>query len=237
MSFRNIGFLTLILALGLVACSPSATEQPVVEAPNIDDAQLTQEGTTDESVSEGEASAAADGAVFVLDSELTEARFIIGEILANSPNTVVGVNKLVQGGGVLNFVEPELSRLDEFLIDSSGFETDSSMRNRAIRNFILQSGQFPLISFQPTDIVGIPSAIVVGETVHFEIVGQLTIREVTQEVTFAGEATMVAEDRVEGLAAATILREDFQLSIPRVPRVAGVDEEFILEIEFVAVSG
>ena len=155
--------------------------------------------------------------IFVLDPELTEARFIIGEILANSPNTVVGVNKLVQGGGVLNFVEPELSRLDEFLIDSSGFETDSSMRNRAIRNFILQSGQFPLISFQPTDIVGIPSAIVVGETVPFEIVGQLTIREVTQEVTFAGEATMVAEDRVEGLAAATVLREDFQLSIPRVP--------------------
>jgi polyisoprenoid-binding protein YceI len=94
-----------------------------------------------------------------------------------------------------------------------------------------------VISFQPTDIEGIPREIVVGETVFFEIVGMLTIRDITQEVTFAGEATLVAEDRVEGLATATLVRSDFELSIPSVPRVAGVDEEFILEIEFVAVSG
>jgi hypothetical protein len=59
---------------------------------------------------------------------------------------------------------------------------------------------------------------------------------VTQEVTFVGEATLVTENWVEGLATATVLREDFDLSIPSVTRVAGVDEEFILEIEFAAVS-
>jgi len=231
-SIRGLGLLAVILAIGLSACAPSATKE--AEVPEVAEVQGAQ---APDSAGESEASGAEGEAIFALDPDLSEARFIIGEILANSPNTVVGVNKLVQGGGVLNFVEPELSTLDEFLIDSSGFETDSSMRNRAIRNFILRSGQFPLIIFQPTDIVGLPSAIVVGETVPFEIVGQLTIREVTQEVTFAGEATMVAEDRVEGLASATVFREDFQISIPRVPRVAGVDEEFILEIEFVAVAG
>ena len=111
------------------------------------------------------------------------------------------------------------------------------MRNRAIRNWVLQSSQFPVISFRPTDIVGIPNKIVVGETVPFEIIGLLTIREVTNEVIFGGEATMVAEDRVVGLATTTVLRSDFELSIPSVPRVAGVDEEFILKIEFVAVAG
>ena len=56
-------------------------------------------------------------------------------------------------------------------------------------------------------------------------------------MAFTGEATMVAEDRVEGLATATLLRSDFELTIPSVPRVAGVDEEVILEIEFVAIAG
>lgn len=237
MSFRNTGFLILVLALGLVACAPSATEQTAVDAPEIEDAEATQDVATNEPASEGEAPAAGDEDVFVLDPGLSEARFIIGEILANAPNTVVGVNKQVQGRGVLNYIDPELSTLDEFLIDSSGFETDSSLRNRAIRDFILQSDQFPIITFKPTDITGIPSQIVVGETVPFEIVGQLTIREVTQEVIFGGEATVTAEDRVEGFATATVLRSDFDLSIPSVPRVAGVDEEFILEIEFVAVAG
>lgn len=224
----------MILAIGLGACAPSATQEAAAEVPEIAEAGGAQ---TPDPAGVSEASGAEGESIFVLDPGLSEARFIIGEILANSPNTVVGVNRLVQGGGVLNFVEPDLSTLDEFLIDSSGFETDSSMRNRAIRTFILQSGLFPLISFQPTDILGIPNEIVVGETIPFVIVGQLTIREVTQEVTFAGEATMVAEDRVEGMASATVFREDFQLSIPAVPRVAGVDEEFILEIEFVAVAG
>ena len=47
---------------------------------------------------------------------------------------------------------------------------------------------------------------------------------------------MIAEDRVEGLATATLFRSDFDLTIPSIPRVAGVDEEVILEIEFVAVA-
>lgn len=232
MSIRGLGLLTVILAIGLSACAPSATQETLVEAPEPAEVEGAQapEGESAASGAEGES-------IFVLDPELSEARFIIGEILANSPNTVVGVNKLVQGGGVLNFVEPDLSTLDEFLIDSSGFETDSSMRNRAIRTWVLQSSQFPVISFRPTDIVGIPNKVVVGETIPFEIIGLLTIRDITQEVTFAGEATLVAEDRVEGLATATLVRSDFELSIPSVPRVAGVDEEFILEIEFVAVAG
>lgn len=232
MSIRGLGLLTVILVIGLSACAPSAAQEAAAEVPGAAEAEGAQapEGESEASGTEGES-------IFVLDPNLSEARFIIGEILANSPNTVVGVNKLVQGGGVLNFVEPDLSTLDEFLIDSSGFETDSSMRNRAIRNWVLQSSQFPIISFRPTDIVGIPNKIVVGETISFEIIGLLTIREVTNEVTFGGEATMVAENRVEGLATATVLRSDFDLSIPSVPRVAGVNEEFILEIEFVAVAG
>jgi polyisoprenoid-binding protein YceI len=221
----------LVIVFGATACAQSATLEPATENPVVAVHDPPQTPQVEEP------SEAGGGVHFTVDSDLSEARFIIGEILINAPNTVVGVNKQVQGGGVLNFLEPELSTLGEFLIDSSGFETDSSMRNRAIRNFTLQYGQFPLISFQPTEIVGIPSEIIVGESIPFEIIGQLTIREVTQEVTFGGAAIMVDEDRVEGLATATVLRSDFDLSIPSVERVAGVDEEFTLEIEFVAVAG
>ncbi len=39
---------------------------------------------------------------------------------------------------------------------------------------------------------------------------------------------------MHGLASATISRGDFNLQIPNVPQVAGVDEDFLLELEFVA---
>ena len=228
MNIRRSVLTLLLLGLGVTACSQPATP---ADDPDILAAEPTQEPEA------AEVSGKGGEAIFALDPDSSEARFIINEILANQPNTVIGVNRQVQGGGVLNFVEPALSTLDEFLIDASGFVTDSNLRNRALRQFILRADQFPMISFQPTGIAGIPAEIVIGETVPFEVVGLLKIRESTQEVTFAGEATMVAEDRVEGLAMATILRSDFGLTIPSVPRVAGVDEEFILEIEFVAVAG
>ena len=237
MIIQRISFLTLLLTIGLSACSSAVTPKPTAAVSDALPTEASDGAEGNESGDANELDAAPVGAsAFILDPDLSEARFIIGEILANSPNTVVGVNKLIQGGGVLNFARPDLSTLSEFLIDASGFETDSSMRNRAIRNFILQSGEYPVITFQPTDISGIPSEITVGEKVPFEVVGLLTIRAITQEVGFAGEAVLVAENRVQGLASATVFREDFQLSIPSVPRVAGVDEVFILEIEFVALS-
>jgi len=228
MSTRLTAMMSLILAMLLAACAQSTAVEPATEAPEAAAAEPNQQSETEEfSGSEVET-------LFTLNPELTEARFIIGEILANQPNTVIGANKRIQGGGVLNTAEPSQSTLSDFVIDASGFVTDSTNRNRAINQFILQSSQYPFISFQPIGIVGIPGEIQVGEPVSFEVSGLLTIREITQEVTFLGEATMVAEDRVEGMASATVFRNDFDLSIPSVPRVAGVDDEFILEIEFVA---
>ncbi len=228
MSIRRTALILSLLVFGAAACSQATTPEPATEAP--------ETAVVEPPEAEGSSGAGSD-AIFALDPELSQARFVTEEILANQPNTVIGVNNQVQGGGVLNIANPALSTLDEFLIDSSGFVTDSNLRSRAIRQFILQSSQYPVISFQPMGIAGIPIEIVIGETLPFEVVGLLTIREIAQEVTFVGQATMVTEVRVEGLATAIVLRSDFELTIPSVPRVAGVDEEVILEIEFVAVAG
>ena len=56
-------------------------------------------------------------------------------------------------------------------------------------------------------------------------------------MTFDVAVILVDETRLEGLAATTIARADFQLTIPSVPNVADVDEEVLIELEFVAESG
>lgn len=229
----------MVFGIGLAACSSVATEAPASE----EAAEATQVPEVEESSQEDEpedleqpAPVAEGETIFALDPAASEARFSIGELLANAPNTVVAVNSQVQGGGVLNFLDPAQSRLDDFTIDASGFVTDSGLRDRAIRQFILQSDQYPEIQFQVTSISGFPDAITIGESVSFEITGTLTIRDISQETTFVGEATVVSEGRVEGMATATVLRADYELTIPSVPRVADVDEEVILEIEFVAIA-
>jgi polyisoprenoid-binding protein YceI len=108
------------------------------------------------------------------------------------------------------------------------------MRNRAIRRFILQTDDYEFITFEPSTITGLPASAAVGESFDFQVTGDLTIRDISNEVTFAVSVTPVSETRLEGLASTTILRADYNLTIPSVPSVADVDEEVLVELEFVA---
>ena len=74
------------------------------------------------------------------------------------------------------------------------------------------------------------------ETLEFQISGDLTVRDITHPITFDVTVTAVSETRLEGSASAILARGDYGLQIPEVPRVANVDEEVLLEIDFVAVT-
>jgi polyisoprenoid-binding protein YceI len=121
-------------------------------------------------------------------------------------------------------------------VDARTLKTDSTFRDRAIQNQILDTAKFEYITFTPTQITGLPAEAEIGKPVEFQITGDLTIRDVTQPVTFDMTATLVSEKRLEGSGKATVLRSNYGLIIPSVPSVADVSDEVLLEIEFVALA-
>jgi polyisoprenoid-binding protein YceI len=76
--------------------------------------------------------------------------------------------------------------------------------------------------------------VAVGETFKFTLAGDLTLRDITQPVSFEVTVTAEAPDRISGEATATVQRKDFALTIPSVPQVAGVSEDVLLEFSFTA---
>lgn len=188
---------------------------------------------------DGTATTTALGAtrVFVLDADESVAVFELGEILNGQPNQVVGTTSEV--AGQVSFDPDDLSTvsLSEIIINARTFQTDNSLRDRAIRSgVILNSGsdEFELIRFMPGAVEGLPGATRVGDQLSFRVVGALTIKGTTQEVVFEVEATWESEDLLRGRATATVERADFGIGIPNVPSVADVDEEVELTLEFVA---
>jgi polyisoprenoid-binding protein YceI len=169
----------------------------------------------------------------ILQSE-SEARFKIDEVLRGNPKTVVGVTDQVAGEILFNPDDPSSTQIGTILVNARTLATDDDRRNRAIGNQILDTGAYEFISFSPTEIIGLPDEVSVGDNVSFQIKGDLTIRDVTNEVTFDATVTVVSEDRLVGTATATVLKEDYGLTIPNVPFVANVGEEVVLEIDFVA---
>jgi hypothetical protein len=55
-------------------------------------------------------------------------------------------------------------------------------------------------------------------------------------VTFDVTVKIVSEDRIEGSASTEILYADFNLAIPDAQAVDTVEDEVILELEFVATA-
>ena len=176
------------------------------------------------------------GTLFQIVPEKSEARFIIDEVLIGQPKSVVGKTDQVAGQLIVDFQSPEKSQLGMIKINVRTLTTDNEFRNRALRGQILQSTkpEFEFATFVPTDLIGLPKTLTIGQSASFQIAGNFTLRGVTHTVTFDATLMPVSRALMTGSAKATINRADFKLIIPEAPGVANVGEDVRLEIDFTA---
>lgn len=247
---------TVVTALfALSACAADATTAPTLPAVSQATTEPTNAPTTEVLPSATEVAATtqtaptatteptdapteapADTGSFVLVSEETEARFIVDEVLFGAPYTVVGTTNEVTGSLVPDFTTPANTTVGTITIDLSTLETDNGNRTRTMRNSILETGTYRYAEFVPTSVSGMPTSITLGQPFTFQITGNLTLHGTTLEKTFDVTATAVSDTRIEGLATLQILYSEFGIQILQLPQqVASVEEEVILELEFVAV--
>ncbi|KAA3664500.1 MAG: YceI family protein [Chloroflexi bacterium] len=195
---------------------------------------ISSEPITSDIVSSG-VDATVDFVTFEIAQAESEARYSLGELLRGQPKTVVGSTNQVAGQLIVNLNELASTEVGLIRINTWTLLTDNNLRNNAIRSRILFTDEFEFITFNPTEISGLPDRAAVGEPVTFEMTGELTIKDVTQVETFVVTAVAPTPSRLEGSATATILRDTYQLVVPNVSSVANVDEEVVLEIDFVAL--
>jgi polyisoprenoid-binding protein YceI len=188
-------------------------------------------------LTETSSSVVANGpTTYEIDQLQSEVRFTIDEILRGQPKTVVGVSNQIAAQLIMDMDKPADAQVGVIQVNARTLVTDAESRNRAIRNEILDTDEYELIVFTPSEILGLPDSVSIGDSVVFDIVGDLTIRDITQEVRFTTTVSIESVSRLVGLATTTIFRADFDLTIPQVPAVAGVSEDVLLEIDFVAIA-
>ncbi len=177
------------------------------------------------------------GKVFTIESSSSQATFTIKEILFGNPNTVVGTTNQVAGQIRVDQQDPALSQVGQIKVDVSTLVTDNNLRNNIIRNQILETNQSAnqYATFVPTTLKGLPTTpLAYGQRITFQIVGQLTLHQVTRPATFATQATLVNATTLTGTAQSTIVYGDYNVSIPSVPSVAGVPNTVVLALTFTA---
>jgi polyisoprenoid-binding protein YceI len=177
---------------------------------------------------------AAGPIIFEIVAAESQARFLIDEVLRGAPITVVGATDQVAGQLTAIPNDLSVSRIGASQVNVRTLATDNEFRNRAIKNQILRTNDHEFVTFKPTEVVGLPETGAVGETYTFQIVGELTVTDVTRPVTFDVVATATSDTRIEGSATTAFPYTDFELFIPDAPAVDTVDNVVRLELEFVA---
>jgi polyisoprenoid-binding protein YceI len=163
----------------------------------------------------------------------SQARFTIYEELNGVPTDVIGVTDQVAGEAAVNLADLSQTRLGVVQVNARALATNESRRNQAIRNRILLTDQYEFVTFIPTEISGLSGSAAPGQTFTFRILGDLTIRDITQPVEFEASVSVESPERLSGTASTVIPRSDFNLIVPSVPFVANVGENVTLAIDFV----
>ncbi|NTW01593.1 MAG: YceI family protein [Oscillochloris sp.] len=217
----------LELGASMATAEPAATESTATEPATA--APAATEPTASERTS-------SDMIRFQIAQAESKASFTLNEVLNGNPVTVVGSTDQV--AGEIAVVPTDLStvKLGVITVNARTLVTDSERRDRAIKNFILNTDSYEMISFSPTAIMGLSGTGETGKPYSFQIAGDLTIRNKTMPVIFDITTTAESATRLSGTASATVNRADFDLNIPDVPMVANVSEQVQIAINFIAIA-
>jgi polyisoprenoid-binding protein YceI len=249
--------LLLLTALFVVACgtqtqtpteapienypAPIDTEAPGYPAPQeqMDDAVYPPPyHTATPLVSLGDAyPAPQDGMeVFVIVPGESNVTYEVGEVFLNQDNAfnlAVGMTSEINGEIFVDRANPQNSSIGPIAVDISQFTSDSQRRDNAIRERFLESTQFPIALFNPTEIQGLPGSYQEGQPISFQVTGDLTVRGVSRPVTF--DVTFVGEgNTMTGEATTMILMSDFGFGPISIGGILNTEDEVNVKFAFVA---
>lgn len=202
------------------------------------DARMEADATNAPAMVESMASLPAEAAtVLAFEDGESAARYRVREQLVNVdlPNDAVGTTTRVSGRIVLGRAGDVLPEASSILVDVSALESDRDRRDGYVRGRLLRADEYPTVQLKPTAVRGLPSPLPTSGTHTFELVGDLTVLDVTRPTTWHVSASFEGSD-VKGTAVTRFTFDDFALSQPRVPVVLSVADTIALEIDFSLVA-
>ena len=237
MSGQWIRFGLILTAVALLAagCAPTQVAPPaaVVASPTAVSSASTAIPSSTAAPTTGTISG-GDVVRLVVAPEKSEARYRVREQLVNVslPNDAIGRTKEVTGAIVLKTDGSIVSPDSKFVVGLQTLQTDQSQRDNYVRRNLLQIDQYPTVVFVPTQVTGLPSPLPQSGDVTFKLIGDLTIRNVTQQVTW-NVTGKIQGNELTSQATTSFKFDYFGLTQPKVPVVLSVEDHIQLELDMV----
>ncbi len=248
---RNLVVLSVVIisVVLLAACGRGRPPAPEAEAPTqpaVEEPTVTPEPVAEVVEIETEEAAESTIRTFVIVPRASTASYSVNEEffggaldrLGIEPGLVdtIGSTQEVKGRMQLNLSDlanPVVG--SRFTVDISTLSSNQDRRDKRIRSNNLESSRFPLAEFTITSLESVPGEYSDGQEVTFKANGDITIREITQPVTFDVTATL-AGDTITGMATTPLKMTDFGFDPPNFAGVFRVEDDFTVNVDFTLVE-
>ena len=120
-----------------------------------------------------------------------------------------------------------------FEVDLSTITTNESRRDSRVQD-ALETDQFPTATFTLTEPLELGDGAADGEAVSMTATGDLAIHGVTESVDFPLEAQLV-DGTVVLVGSIDQTLSGYDIEAPTAPVVLGIEDEFVLELQFLLV--
>jgi polyisoprenoid-binding protein YceI len=171
----------------------------------------------------------------VIDPSVSQARYHAREQLVGKtlPSEAVGTSKSVSGSLVLSSDGTVQADQSKISVDLSKLQSDESRRDNFVKSDTLQTTRFPMATFVPRGVEGLPSPLPTSGEATFQLAGDLTVHGVTKPVTWQVTAQF-ADDSITGNATTNVKITDFGMTPPRAGPVLSIEDALTLELAFTA---
>jgi polyisoprenoid-binding protein YceI len=173
---------------------------------------------------------------FQIVSAQTTASYSVYEnlIFQNKPNNdAIGTTHSVQGNFKIRSGASPLVAGMNIQVDLRTLQSDSSMRDRYIQQNSLQTGTYPYATFVSVSTQGLPANYTDGQTIHFQLTGNLTMHGKINKEVFDVQGKVVG-NTITGTATSTIYMTDFGIQPPNLANIAIAQNKVVITLTFTA---
>lgn len=164
--------------------------------------------------------------------EQSEARYRAREQLVRLPlpSDAIGVTKSITGTIVGKRDGTIVSSLSKISVDLRTLQSNERQRDNFLRQNVLQTDRYPYAEFVPIAAPGLPLSPPESGAAEFQLIGDLTIRNVTKRVTWNVKGNVVG-DEATVQANTSFTFSFFNLTQPQVPVVLSIVDNIRLEVD------
>jgi polyisoprenoid-binding protein YceI len=155
-------------------------------------------------------------------------------IFQSKPNNdAIGTTHSVQGSFKIRTGASPLVAAMNITVDLRTLQSDAQRRDSFIQQNSLQTDTYPNATFVSISTQDLPSSYSDGQTVHFQLTGNLTMHGKTNKEVFDVQGKVVG-NTITGTATSTIYMTDFGIQPPNLANIAIAQNKVVITLTFTA---